>query len=109
MLWGTWPRTNPSPSSTASTIPAVKEEQLSWLISRGTEMFRVIGGSLSTIMSKKVQLNEHGCSKDQRRTLVIILHALLDGIGWFSKYGPPYLGVNGHEGREKLYFSLWGL
>ena len=32
-------------------MPAVKEEQLSELMSRGTEMFRVIGGSLSMIMS----------------------------------------------------------
>lgn len=44
-------RTKPRPSSTASTIPAVNEEQLSELMSRGTEMFRVIGGSLSIIMS----------------------------------------------------------
>ena len=51
-------RTNPSPSSTASTIPAVKEEQLSWLISRGMDMFRVIGGSLSTIMSTNVVLDD---------------------------------------------------
>ena len=43
--------TNPRPSSTASTIPAVKEEQLSWLISRGTEILRVMTGSLSIIMS----------------------------------------------------------
>jgi len=38
---------NPSPSRTASTTPAVNEEQLSWLISRGTETLRVMGGSLS--------------------------------------------------------------
>lgn len=44
-------RTNPSPSNTASTIPAVKDEQLSWLMSRGTEMLRVMIGSLSMIMS----------------------------------------------------------
>lgn len=31
-------RTKERPSSTASTIPAVKDEQLSWLMSRGTEM-----------------------------------------------------------------------
>lgn len=44
-------RTKPRPSSTASTMPAVNEEQLSELMSRGTEIFRVIGGSLSIIMS----------------------------------------------------------
>lgn len=43
--------TNPSPSRTASTIPAVKDEQLSELISRGTEINRVICGSLSMIIS----------------------------------------------------------
>lgn len=44
-------RTKPRPSRTASTIPAVKDEQLSELMSRGTEMLRVMGGSLSIIMS----------------------------------------------------------
>ena len=43
--------TKPRPSNTASTIPAENEEQLSWLMSRGTEMLRVIGGSLSMIIS----------------------------------------------------------
>ena len=43
--------TNPSPSRAASTIPAVNEEQLSWLISRGTDMCRSIDGSLSMIIS----------------------------------------------------------
>lgn len=44
-------RTKHSPSRTASTIPAVSDEQLSWSISRGTDMKRVMGGSLSMIMS----------------------------------------------------------
>jgi len=44
-------RTKPNPSNTASTIPAVIAEQLSAPISRGTEMCRVIAGSLSMIMS----------------------------------------------------------
>lgn len=43
--------TKPSPSRTASTTPAVNDEQLNWLISRGTEMLRVIEGSLSITMS----------------------------------------------------------
>jgi hypothetical protein len=58
-------RTNPSPSSTASTIPAVKEEQLSWLMSRGMDMPRVIGGSLSTIMSTDGRLAISGEPRDQ--------------------------------------------
>lgn len=44
-------RTNPRPSRTASTIPAVNDEQLNWLMSRGTEMYRSMAGSLSIIMS----------------------------------------------------------
>jgi len=41
---------NPSPSRTASTMPAVNAEQLNWFMSRGIEMCRVMGGSLSMIM-----------------------------------------------------------
>lgn len=44
--------TKPSPSKTASTIPAVNAEQLGELISRGTDVLRVRGGSLSMIMSR---------------------------------------------------------
>lgn len=34
-------------------MPAEKDEQLSWLMSLGTETYRVIEGSLSIIMSDK--------------------------------------------------------
>ena len=60
--------TNSKPSSTASTIPAVRAEQLSWLISRGTEMWRVIGGSLSIIMSEKMK---HKMRTNQHRIPMI--------------------------------------
>ena len=97
--------TNPKPSSTASTIPAVRAEQLSWLISRGTEMWRVIGGSLSIIMSGKIKhntgdqsaLRSHDRStcvdRDStgRRTFVIVLNALLDRVCLFAKYRTPDL------------------
>ena len=36
-------------------MPAVKDEQLSELMSRGTEIFRVMGGSLSMIMSCRAE------------------------------------------------------
>jgi len=47
--------TNDKPSSTASTMPAVNEEQLSWLMSLGTDICRSIGGSLSIIISGPVK------------------------------------------------------
>ena len=46
--------TNERPSKIASTMPAVKEEQLSPPISFGTEMYLSIGGSLSMIISRAV-------------------------------------------------------
>jgi hypothetical protein len=55
---GSRKRTKPSPSRTASTIPAVNEEQLNWLMSRGTDMCRSRGGSLSMIMSTASQRPE---------------------------------------------------
>ena len=78
-------------------------------MSRGMDMFRVIGGSLSTIMSTDVRLNGLGWSTGQKHTLIVVLHALLNGVGRFPKYGSPYLGMDGHEGGEKLYLSLWSL
>lgn len=53
-------RTNPSPSRTASTMPAVNEEQLSWLISRGTDICRSMEGSLSIIIS--AQTSDRVCA-----------------------------------------------
>lgn len=54
-------RTNERPSRTASTIPAVKDEQLNWLMSRGTEIWRSMGGSLSMIIS--VHLSDLSCCR----------------------------------------------
>lgn len=46
--------TNPKPSKTASTMPAVNAEQLSELMSFGIDICRVICGSLSMSISGKV-------------------------------------------------------
>jgi hypothetical protein len=45
--------------------------------------------------------------REGKHTLIVVLHALFDGIGRFPEYSLPYLGVNGHESGEKLYLSLW--
>src|SRR6516162_8366006 len=74
----------PSPSKTASTIPAVNDEQLSWLMSRETEMCRSRGGSLSMIMSK-IQTRK---SFDNGKA-TYIHHALFDTICWFPIHGFP--------------------
>lgn len=47
--------------------------------------------------------------RDGKHTLIVVLHALLDGIGRFPKHSLPYLGVNGHEGGEKFYLSFGSL
>ena len=72
-------------------------------------MFRVIGGSLSTIMSTDFQSNSIGPLKDETRTFVVVFHAFLDGIRRFPKYSSPNLGVDGHESREEFNLPLWGL
>ena len=86
--------TNPRPSNTASTIPAVKEEQLSWLMSRGTEIWRSIGGSLSMIMSG---LPEYKSMRIQMRlihTFICVFDTLLDSICRLSEHGLPDLSMN---------------
>lgn len=65
----------PSPSRTASTIPAVNDEQLSWLISLGTDTCRVRGGSLSMIIyssafSTLFSIASAGLPKVARQTCV---------------------------------------
>lgn len=101
-------RTKPRPSRTASTTPAENEEQLSWLISRGTEMFRVMGGSLSMIMSNPDgqkggrDMIEVGAT----RTFVSVLDALLDSVRGFAEYALPDLRVYGHQRWEETDFTF---
>ena len=101
--------TKPRPSRTASTTPAGNDEQLSWLMSRGTEMLRVMGGSLSMIMSNANCQNggREAVGAEAARTFVRVLDALLDGVCGFAEYALPDLCVYGHERGEKTDFAFW--
>ena len=64
-------------------------------MSRGTEMLRVMGGSLSMIMSSVYSqyYQQLVIAVSGARTFVSVLDALLDGVRGFAEYALPDLRV----------------
>jgi hypothetical protein len=97
-------RTKPRPSRTASTMPAVNDEQLSWLISRGTDICRSIEGSLSMIMS--VLVSDKHQTYSETHTFILVRNTFLNCIGRLAKYRFPYLRVYRHQGWQEPDFAF---
>lgn len=92
-------------------MPAVNDEQLSWLMSRGTEMYRSMDGSLSMIISNGTNTYELWwmCAWFDTRTFVIVRDTLLDSIRGLAEDCFPHLSVNGHQGWQKPDLALGSL
>ena len=102
--------TKPRPSRTASTMPAVKDEQLKEEKSLGTDIWRSRSGSLSMIMSVHgIRGRQERCKEQDSRTFVLVLYALFDRVCGSSKDGAPNLCMDGHESGEEAYFAFWCL
>lgn len=88
----------------------MNDEQLNWLISLGTDIFRVIIGSLSMIMSTPPSITPQQTPRDWmdrgKLTLVFILYALLDRVRRFPEDGLPDICVYGHKRGQEADFAF---